>query len=150
MYFRNALVRANYENTRLDVVKSPIYLEEFFKVLLYGEEIELRSRFLRIGFEYGTKTADAIANLHQKLPIDNGDLLGRLEKLPIQRPTKRHILLLADKFANGMAFGAVQVVSAVGLKDRAARNLLALMRENNLVESVSGQGKGKVRFKFGV
>ena len=149
-YFRNALVRANYENTRLDVVKSPIYLEEFFKVLLYGEEIELRSRFLRIGFEYGTKTADAIANLHQKLPIDNGDLLGRLEKLPIQRPTKRHILLLADKFANGMAFGAVQVVSAVGLKDRAARNLLALMRENNLVESVSGQGKGKVRFKFGV
>ena len=54
-YFRNALVRANYENTRLDVVKSPIYLEEFFKVLLYGEEIELRSRFLWTGFEYGTK-----------------------------------------------------------------------------------------------
>ena len=146
-YFRNALVRANYENTRLDVVKSPIYLEEFFKVLLYGEEIELRSRFLRIGFEYGTKTADAIANLHQKLPIDNCDLLGRLEKLPIQRPTKRHILLLANKFANSMAFGAAQVVSAVGLKDRAARNLLALMREHDLVESVSGQGKGKVRFK---
>ena len=76
-------------------------------------------------------------------------MLSKLEKLPIQRPTKRHILLLADKFVNGIAFGASQVVSAVGLKDRAARNLLALMREHNLVEGVSGQGKGKVRFAPG-
>jgi len=138
-YFRNSLVRANYENTRLDVVKTTIYLEEFLKVLLCGEEIELKNRFLRIGFEYGTKTADSIAGLHRKLPID-------LEKLPIRAPTKRHISLLQKKLATKEAFGVAQIVALTGLKDRAARNLLALMREHNLVSAVKGHGKGKVRF----
>ena len=64
-YFRNALVRANYENDRLGVEKTQLPLEEFFKVLLYGDEIELHNRFLKIGQEYGTPAANAIADLHR-------------------------------------------------------------------------------------
>ena len=64
-YFRNALVRANYENDRLGVEKTQLPLEEFFKVLLYGDEIELHNRFLKIGQEYGTPAAKAIADLHR-------------------------------------------------------------------------------------
>ncbi len=64
-YFRNALVRANYENDRLRVEKTQLPLEEFFKVLIYGDEIELHNRFLRIGQEYGTTTAKAMADLHR-------------------------------------------------------------------------------------
>ena len=45
----NALVRANYENSRRNIEKTLLPLEEFFKVLLFGEEIELKNRFLRIG-----------------------------------------------------------------------------------------------------
>ena len=64
-YFRNALVRANYENQKLTVDKTRLPLEEFFKVLLYGDEIELHNRFLKIGQEYGTSAANAIADLHR-------------------------------------------------------------------------------------
>ena len=64
-YFRNALVRANYENDRLGVEKTQLPLEEFFKVLLYGDEIELHNRFLKIGQEHGTPAAKAIADLHR-------------------------------------------------------------------------------------
>ena len=64
-YFRNALVRANYANQSLGVDRTTLYLEEFFKVLLYGDEIELHNRFLKIGQEYGTPTAEAIAPLHR-------------------------------------------------------------------------------------
>ena len=64
-YFRNALVRANYENQKLNVEKTQLPLEEFFKVLLYGDEIELHNRYLKIGQEYGTPTAKAIADLHR-------------------------------------------------------------------------------------
>ena len=64
-YFRNALVRANYENQKLNVDKTQLPLEEFFKVLLYGDEIELHNRYLKIGQEYGTPTAKAIADLHR-------------------------------------------------------------------------------------
>lgn len=137
-YFRNALVRANYENTQLDVAKEPIFLEEFFKVLLWGADIELKNRFMRIGFEYGSKTADSIAGLHRKLPIE-------IEKLPIRTPSKQHIRTLLSQFGTA-TFGSTQVAAAVGLKDRAARNLIALMRRQGLVCDVKGEGKGKVRF----
>lgn len=64
-YFRNALVRANYENRRLNIDKTLLPLEEFFKVLLFDEQIELKNRFLRIGNEYGSPTAKAVAGLHR-------------------------------------------------------------------------------------
>ncbi|MBR3777106.1 MAG: cell filamentation protein Fic, partial [Kiritimatiellae bacterium] len=56
-YFRNALVRANYENVRLQIEKTQLSLEEFFKVLLFGCEIELKNRYLRVGCEYGSRHA---------------------------------------------------------------------------------------------
>ena len=65
-YFRNALVRANYSNIRLNVDKTQLPLEEFFKVLIYGDEIELHNRFLRIGQECGTPVADAVTGLHRQ------------------------------------------------------------------------------------
>ena len=64
-YFRNALVRANYSNIKLNVDKTQLPLEEFFKVLIYGDEIELHNRFLRIGQEYGTAVAKAVSDLHR-------------------------------------------------------------------------------------
>ena len=64
-YFRNALVRANYENVRWQIEKTQLPLEEFFKVLLFGYEIELKNRYLRIGQEYETKTAEAVTGLHR-------------------------------------------------------------------------------------
>ena len=70
-YFRNALVRANYENQKLNVDKTRLPLEEFFKVLIYGDEIELHNRFLRIGQEYGSPTAKAIADLHRHDDVVN-------------------------------------------------------------------------------
>ena len=75
-YFRNALVRANYENDRLDVEKTLLPLEEFFKVLLYGDEIELHNRFLKIGQEYGSPAAKAIADLHRHDDVIN-DVVNR-------------------------------------------------------------------------
>ncbi len=146
-YFRNSLVRANYENARLDVVKTTAYLEEFFKVLLLGANIELKNRFLRIGFEYGSKTADSVAGLHRKLDSEIRKLPIDVEKLPIRAPTKRHLLLLWQKFGLvGEVFGPAQIVEAVGVKDRAARNLISLMRANGIVVGAHGCGKGKVRF----
>ena len=65
-YFRNALVRANYSNIKLNVDKTQLPLEEFFKVLIYGDEIELHNRFLRIGQEYGTSTGEAVKGLHRR------------------------------------------------------------------------------------
>ena len=50
-YFRNALVRANYNNIKLGVTSTNQFLEQFFRNLLIGETVELRNRELHIEFK---------------------------------------------------------------------------------------------------
>ncbi len=47
-YFRNALVRANYQNVPKGIEYTPVYLERFFRNLLFGEQWDLRNRYLHI------------------------------------------------------------------------------------------------------
>ena len=47
-YFRNALVRANYQNLQKGIYKETIHLERFFRNLLMGEDNVLMNRYLHI------------------------------------------------------------------------------------------------------
>lgn len=47
-YFRNALVRANYNNLQKGIHENPEFLEKFFRNLLLGEHNELKNSFLHI------------------------------------------------------------------------------------------------------
>ena len=47
-YFRNALVRANYENLPAGIHETNEYLVKFLRNLLLGEENELKNRYLHI------------------------------------------------------------------------------------------------------
>lgn len=50
-YFRNALVRANYNDFQNDIYATTIYLEKFFENLLFGGKNELKNRYLHIDWE---------------------------------------------------------------------------------------------------
>ncbi len=50
-YFRNALVRANYNNLQKGIHEKSLYLELFFRNLLLGEKNELRNRYTHIDYE---------------------------------------------------------------------------------------------------
>ena len=47
-YFRKALVRANYKNALKGIDYTSVYLERFFRNLLFGEKWDLRNRYLHI------------------------------------------------------------------------------------------------------
>lgn len=47
-YFRNALVRANYKNSKLGINYDSSFLEKFFQNLLLGTSYELKNRYLVI------------------------------------------------------------------------------------------------------
>ena len=58
-YFRNALVRANYNNVRKGIQENSVYLERFFRNLLLGEQNELKNRYTHIQYaEYMKKPAE--------------------------------------------------------------------------------------------
>lgn len=54
-YFRNALVRANYSDLTQGITETTIYLVNFFRSMLLGEEHDLRNRMMHIEWK---KTQD--------------------------------------------------------------------------------------------
>ena len=50
-YFRNALVRANYNDFQNDIYATTIYLEKFFENLLFSGKNELKNRYLHIDWK---------------------------------------------------------------------------------------------------
>ena len=49
-YFRNALVRSNYNNFQLGIHATTKYLEQFFENLLMNMNHELKNRYLRVDY----------------------------------------------------------------------------------------------------
>ena len=47
-YFRNALVRANYNDLTTGISETTLYLERFFRSMLLGEEHDLRNRIMHV------------------------------------------------------------------------------------------------------
>ena len=58
-YFRNALVRANYNDWRNGIYATPKYLEQFFSNLVLGTEHTLKNRYLHI--DYIDETTEEIS-----------------------------------------------------------------------------------------
>lgn len=54
-YFRNALVRANYNDLPNDINATTLYLERFFENLLFGGNNELKNRYLHIAWQDNQK-----------------------------------------------------------------------------------------------
>ena len=58
-YFRNALVRANYNNLQKGITETTVYLERFFRSMLLGEGYSFRNRELHIEWN-GDTEADTV------------------------------------------------------------------------------------------
>ena len=139
-YFRNALVRANYENQKLNVDKTRLPLEEFFKVLLYGDEIELHNRYLKIGQEYGTPTAKAMADLHRHddvvnvgvnksdVGINHGDdVINGVINGVIKFAEKEEVAVKA--LIHDPRLSAARLADILGIKQRQAQRIIASLKK---------------------
>ncbi|MBQ6103303.1 MAG: Fic family protein [Kiritimatiellae bacterium] len=153
-YFRNALVRANYENLRLGVEKTQVPLEEFFKVLIYGYDIELRSRHLRIGREYGTPVSDAVKDLHRRGGAKKpGDVVINVAINPADVAIKRGTPLTATEATAALAIQREPNLSAAGLASlldlspRQAQRILASLKTKASLVRIGARKNGEWRFR---
>ncbi len=58
LYFRNSLVRANYQNINLKISETTIYLELFLRNLLLNEKNELKNRTMHVSYDKFTSITD--------------------------------------------------------------------------------------------
>lgn len=140
-YFRNSLVRANYNDLKNGIHETTEFLELFLRNLLLNENHPLHNRTLYIG---GTFKAP------EKVNIENEKANIESEKVNIQNSfsakTASHVCKLLEEFGFQTIFGRSDVQEILDLKPTRSTALLKEMAEKGFVESVIGLGKGKYRF----
>lgn len=141
-YFRNSLVRANYNVLKNGIHETTEYLEVFLRNLLLNENHPLHNRTLHIN---GTFKETEKPDIEIKKP-DIETLKLDIEKL-FQPKTASHILKLREAFPGQTIFGRSDVMKVVDIKASRASDLLRAMVEYGVIESVSGHGKGKYQFR---
>ena len=121
-YFRNALVRANYRNARKGIDYSPIYLERFFRNLLFGEQWDLRNRYLHI---YPTEEWSVQPNMsipeqvHHNYPTTTPQLPNKFNA------DNSNIIKLVSIIGK-QELSVKEIMTSIGLKDRKNISVLYL------------------------
>lgn len=116
-YFRNALVRANYHNIAKGIDYTPIYLERFFRNLLFDEQWDLRNRYLHI---HPTEEWSVQPNLAE--PTTNRQVADKYPTSSRQVADKLHTnnpnIIRLIQVVGENEVSVKELVGLVGLKDR--------------------------------
>ena len=152
-YFRNALVRANYNDLKNGVHETTKYLELFLRNLLLDEKNELHNRSMHISGRFketdfeGAK-AD-IENAEADIESQKADIRNKLLAFSdmISEKTINHTFELFSKCGKEEYFGRTIVEDITGLKSTRASELIKLLVDSKVIVSVTGHGKGKYRFQ---
>ena len=147
-YFRNALVRANYTNLQKNIHETTEYLELFLRNLLLNENNELHNRTLHIS---GLLTDEKVDIGERKVDIES-------EKVDIESvlsekgkdfsvKTTVHTQRLFEQFGFDEVFGRSAVMELLELKASGASKFISNLVQSDIIEPVSGRGKGKYKFK---
>lgn len=149
-YFRNALVRANYNDLQNGVHETTEYLERFLRNLLLNEKNELHNREMHIS---GAFQKQDIEDRKQDIEDKKQDIeqgfpyIDALYAAGFKAKSLRHTEKLYGEFGRERIFGRGDVVEILGITPSPASALLKRLLEAGVIVSVSGAGKGKYRFK---
>lgn len=156
-YFRNALVRANYNNLTKGIHETTEYLELFLRNLLCNEENELHNRSLHVSGLYQdyrkvniesekVNIEEPKVNIEsEKANIDISEIYGvAIDEMP--KKTVEYIQKMFIDFGIETVFGRSDMQKITGLGATRASALLKNMLQTQIIETVTGYGKGKYRF----
>ena len=153
-YFRNALVRANYNDLKNGVHETTEYLELFLRNLLLDEKNELHNRSMHISgrfkeTDFESAKAD-IGNTEADTESQKADIRNKLLAFSdmISEKTINHTFELFSICGKEEYFGRTIVEDITGLKSTRASELIKLLVDSKVLVSVTGHGKGKYRFQL--
>lgn len=141
-YFRNSLVRANYNDLKNGIHETTEFLEVFLRNLLLNENHPLHNRTLHISGTFKEVKKPDIGAAKPDIDTLKPDIENTFWP-----KTASHILKLQEAFVEQAIFGRSDVMKVLGIKASRASDLLKEMAEHEVIEPVAGQGKGKYRFR---
>ncbi len=140
-YFRNALVRANYNNIEQGVRETTEFLECFLRNLLLGENNNLRNRYMHIRWN---EEKQDIEDRKQDIGAGNANI-----SIPdsVGNKTKGNIMKLFAEYGYDSFFGRTEVMQLLELTASPSSELIKKMLNMDLIYPMKGKGKGKYLFK---
>ncbi len=124
-YFRNSLVRANYNDLRKGINATTIYLERFFENLLMGYQNELKNRFIHVDY----KEQSAIQSAIEK---DSKCKNCTLEELAILK-----------ELLNNPSITQKELARIIGKSERTIKTRTVEMQKKGLIRRENGKRNGR-------
>lgn len=122
-YFRNALVRANYNNYTKGISATNIFLEKFFRNLLFGESNKLSNCDMHISLSQSAKNeVSKSQNGTLDCTLDEIALLKYLEKNPAAKQT--------------------EIAQHIGKSERTVKRMTPSLIDRGLLERENGKRNG--------
>lgn len=145
-YFRNALVRANYNDLKNGIHETTEYLEVFLRNLLLDERNELHNRSMHISGSFNKKVD--IESEKVDIECAKVDIRNKIMSFSdrISEKTINHTINIFLECGTKEYFGRTVIEEITGLKASGASKLIKLLLDSNVITPVSGHGKGKYRF----
>lgn len=135
-YFRNALVRACYENPLKGIAKTDEPLERFFRNLLLGENHELKSRYLRIGLG---KTQEATLRAGRAVPEERSEKSG--QKKAVRKSGQKTVERLWQLLKDHPHLSQAGLVTALGITRSTIQKHIANLKDAGRLRRI-GPDKG--------
>ena len=122
------------------------YLEIFLRNLLLDEKHELHNRSMHISGVFETKVDIESTKVDiENVKVDIRDKMLSYSST-LSEKTINHVIDLYVACKEKEYFGRSVVEEVTGLKSSGASKLISLLLNSNVIEPVSGKGKGKYKF----
>ncbi len=147
-YFRNAMVRANYNNLQKGVHETTEFLELFLRNLLLGENNPLQNRTMHIS---GALKQDSKPTKQdfETIKQDSAETKQDFDKLTgvgISVRSTNNILKLMNRFGFDKPFGRMDIARELEITKSPASEILNKLLSIGAIVSATGAGKGKYQF----
>lgn len=128
-YFRNALVRANYNNLQKGIHANGEYLEMFFENLLLDAKHELKNRYLHVGYQADSEAQSAGVEAPK---CQNGTLNCTLEELAVLQAVRNNPTITQKELA-----------AIVGKSERTIKRRMTELQEKGYLRRANGKRNGR-------
>ena len=140
-YFRNAMVRANYNILKKGVHETTEFLELFLRNLLLDENNPLQNRTMHVS---GTLKQDS-KSVKQDFPDVKQDF-DALTRAGIPIRSAKNVVKLIQHFGYTVPFGRMDIAEELGITKSPASEILNKLLSVGAIVPATGFGKGKYKF----
>ncbi len=122
-YFRNALVRANFNDLQNDVHSTTVFLEQFMENLLTGTQHDLKNRYMHIDYSETAQSANSEISKCKNCT---------LEELAILR-----------EISNNPSITQKALAEAIGKSERTVKSRTVDLQDRGLLRRKNGKRNGR-------